>query len=103
MAPPDHDTEVKSAVAIALLQQNYMHLEEKMDALHADTKDSIVRLGDAVTKLGDQFNVLITQNADRTAKERMHAKIWMAARHAGTVGLTLLAAKLMHVPIDPNG
>ncbi len=104
MSPPDHDAEVKSAVAIALLQQNYMHLEEKMDTQHADTKSDIGDIKKDISELRGLVSTLVAQNAESRTRNKIHGAIWTAARHGVTMvlssALTMYVANKLHIPIN---
>lgn len=100
----DHENETKAAVAIALLQQNYMHLEEKMDGQHADTKADIAEMKASISNLGNLMTTMISQNAEQRARGKIHAAIWTAARHGVTViissAVTMYIANKLHIPIN---
>jgi hypothetical protein len=97
---PEHSIETR----VALLEQETINVVERMDAHHDDTKQSIAQLRVTMEAMNQNFITMVSQNADRTARDKMHARMWTAVRHAGTVvassAITLGLAKWFHVPIS---
>lgn len=88
-AAADHDDEIKTAVAIAVLQQNYQHLDEKVDAVIAGQE-----------KINTSIQDLVVKMSEEKSRRSMMSRALGLASHAVTGGLTLVAAKILHVPLN---
>src|SRR5271169_3055568 len=97
---------IDTKVAIAVLEENYRHLDEKITTLHVDTRAAMREMGietkDAIKELTSQITGLTTQITVQSTTHKIRAGIWTAARHGLTVVGTLALAKILHLPIDPS-
>jgi hypothetical protein len=82
---------VEMKVAIAVLETNYQHLSDGLEA---------VKQG--MGTLSDKMDTMLTQMRDQNTRSTMRARMISALSHVATGGVTLAVAKLLHMPMPGN-
>jgi hypothetical protein len=89
----DHPLETR----VALIENNYGHLERKIDEHHADTRK-------AVDDLTTEFRAMREMMSNQQHVNKQRAAMWTTIRHAATalvsIAGSVYAAKALHVPIE---
>ncbi len=84
----EQQTQTRIEVAIAVLQTNYEHIDKRL-------ADQSVKMDVLNTK----FDALINRMTEEDTRSKIRQRVFTALSHVTTGGVTLLIAKILHVPL----
>ena len=87
-------TDVK--VDVAVLQEQYATVIAQL----ADGRAFMSKIDNKFDRILDQMQEAATLRAVEAERNKIHSRIWTAARHIGTIGITLIIAKILHETVS---